>query len=406
MNIRLLRKSLNQFNRAEEGQAIVLTTLAMVCVMGFLGLAIDAGLLFRDKVNLQKVADAAAVAGASQLPAGSNFTAVTLAAQDSAKQNGVTNGTNGTVTVSLGSTYHPGSVKVYVQQPEKTFFMSLFGSRTVNVGATAVAGVTQGDGCVFAMDLTPFKDEGITLNGTGNVNVPNCGVYDNSGLLTHGSSGAITAKSISVVGSYSGGDASPTPITGVVPIPDPMAYWSTPGAYSSCANDPKLKTGKATPGCYNGLTVTSPASLSAGLYIVRGSLNLSGVTASGVTFYIDGANGGSFGSVDGSTLSAPITGTSGTCTHAAGCNGVLIWDTENKAPDKPQQGVAFGPVTANLSGIMYFPNASIKFHGDNTTTLNTVFIASAYVFDGTVNINDYVLSPGQAPMLLSPTMLE
>src|SRR5262249_49440884 len=159
--------------------------------------------LFRNKVNLQKVADAAAIAGASQLPAGSNFVAITAAAQDSAAQNGVINGTNGTVSVSLGTTYHPGSGKVYISQPEKTFFMALFGSRTVNVGATAVAGVTQGDACIYAMDLTPFKDEGITLNGTGNVNVPNCGVYDNSGLLTHGASGAITAKSIAVVGEYS-----------------------------------------------------------------------------------------------------------------------------------------------------------------------------------------------------------
>src|SRR5262249_19594802 len=151
----------------------------------------------------------------------------------------------------------------------------------------------------YAMDLTPFKDEGITLNGTGNVNVPNCGVYDNSGLLTHGASGAITAKSIAVVGEYSGGAASPTPITGVVPVPDPMGYWSTPAPYGgACLSDPKLTTGKATPGCYKGLTVTSPAGLSAGLYIIQGTLKLNGVTASGVTFYIDGANGGSFGSVD------------------------------------------------------------------------------------------------------------
>ena len=53
-------RQLNQFVKADDGQAIVLTTLALFCLMGFLGFAVDIGMLFRDKVNLQKVADAAA----------------------------------------------------------------------------------------------------------------------------------------------------------------------------------------------------------------------------------------------------------------------------------------------------------------------------------------------------------
>ena len=84
--------------KRDRGQALVLTAVCMMCLMGFLGLATDAGLLLRDKVNLQKVADAAAVAGAAQLPTGS--LSYITAAQDSAAQNGVTNGTNGTVTVT------------------------------------------------------------------------------------------------------------------------------------------------------------------------------------------------------------------------------------------------------------------------------------------------------------------
>ncbi|HUI84473.1 MAG TPA: pilus assembly protein TadG-related protein [Candidatus Binatia bacterium] len=378
------------------------TALAMFCLMGFLALATDVGLLLRDKVNLQKVADAAAIAGAAQLPGG-NYTA---AAQASAAQNGLTNGTNGTVSVTLGTTYHPNAVKVYVSQPERTYFMGMFGYSSVTVGATAVAGITHGNGCLYALDLTPFKSEGITMNGSGNLNLPNCSVYDNSGLLTHGASGGISAKSIAVSGSYSGGDASPAPTTSTLPVPDPMAYWSTPPAYGSCPKDPKLKSGTAIPGCYEGLTVTAPATLSAGLYIIQGSLNLSGVTATGVTFYIDGAHGGSFGGVDGSHLSAPTTGTPGTCTQSAGCNGMLIWDTEVASPDKGQQGISFGPGNATLYGVLYFPNASLKFHGDSTTNLNTIIVASAYVFDGTVNINNYVLSAGQPPVMLTPTMVE
>src|ERR1700751_3303045 len=189
--------------KQDQGQALVLTTLTMVAMMGFVGFATDIGLLLRDKVNLQKVADAAAISGAAQLPSGGDYTA---AAKAAATQNGGTDGSNGTVTVTLGTTYHPSAVKVYVSQPENTFFMGMFGYSSVTVGATAVAGLTNGNGCIYALDLTPFKSEGMTMNGTGNLSAPNCSIYDNSGLSTNGASGAITAKSISVTGSYSGGD--------------------------------------------------------------------------------------------------------------------------------------------------------------------------------------------------------
>ena len=392
----------SDFNRAESGQALIVSAVCMVCLLGFLALATDVGMLFRDKVNLQKVADAAAIAGAAQMASG-NYMA---AAQDSAAQNGVTNGVNGTVTVTLGTAYHANAVNVHVSQNESTFFMGLFGQPNMNVGASAAAGITNGNGCMFAMDTSPFKNEGMTMNGTGNVNVPNCSVYDNSGLNMNGNSGSITAKFIGVAGSFGGGNASPTPVTGMVPVPDPMSYWNTPQAPGSCANDPKAsKAGViVSPGCYKALTVSAPATLSPGLYIVDGALNLSGVSATGVSFYIDGNKNGTLGSLDGSNLTAPTTGAAGTCTTAGGCNGMLIWDTETTG--KAQQGVAFGPHGSTLTGILYFPNASLKFHGDTTTTLNADIVAQSYVFDGTINMNNYVLSPGQSPLFMTPTLLE
>ena len=391
--------------KRDRGQALVLTTLAMICLMGFLGFATDVGMLLRYKVNLQKVADAAAIAGAAQLPSGGDYTA---AAQASATQNGVTNGTNGTVTVSRGTTYHPDAIKVYVSQPESTYLMSLFGYRTVTVAATAVAGLTSGNGCMYAMNTNPFKDQGITVNGTGDIGAPNCGIYDNSGLNMNGS-GSITAKFVALSGPYSPGNVTPAPLTNSVPVPDPLEYWSAPPAYATCANDPQAsKAGIVVqPGCYKGLTVTGPATLAAGLYVIqKNSLNLTNVTATGVTFYIDGDNKGTFGSLNGSNLTAPTTGTSGTCTQSAGCNGFLIWDTETKSPDKPQQGLDFGPGNATLTGILYFPNASLKFHGNGTTTLNASIVASAYVFDGTVNLNNYILGDGQSLIFLTPTIVE
>ncbi len=51
-------------SRSESGQVLVLTALCMTAFLGFMALAIDAGLLFRAKRNLQIAADAAATAGA------------------------------------------------------------------------------------------------------------------------------------------------------------------------------------------------------------------------------------------------------------------------------------------------------------------------------------------------------
>ena len=386
----------------ESGQSLIITALALMCLMGFLALATDVGLLFRDKVNLQKIADAAAIAGAAELNSG-NYVA---AAQASAIQNGVTDGVNGTVTVTSGTTYHPNSIKVYVTQNETNHFLELFGKPTTTVGASAVAGLTNGNACMYALDTDPFKGQGITMNGTGTLSIPNCAIYDNASLVMNGSSGSITASFIGVVGSYSGSGATPTPVTGMVPVPDPMSYWASPqNAYnaSSCADNPKKKNGTLGPGCYNGLTLTG-TTLNPGLYVIHGTLDLSNVTGTGVTFYIDGTKGGSLGSTDGSNLTAPVLTTSGTCTTGAGCNGILFWDTEVKG--KAQQGVAFGPHGSTLTGILYFPNASLKFHGDTTTTLNADIIATSYVFDGTINMNNYVLGSSQAPLLLTATLLE
>ena len=50
--------------RNEDGQTLVLTALCMTAMLGFMALAIDVGLLFRARRNMQITADAVAVAAA------------------------------------------------------------------------------------------------------------------------------------------------------------------------------------------------------------------------------------------------------------------------------------------------------------------------------------------------------
>jgi len=52
----------------EFGQGLVLGTLAMVAILGFAAMAIDVGIFLHERRDLQNAADAAALAGAAELP--------------------------------------------------------------------------------------------------------------------------------------------------------------------------------------------------------------------------------------------------------------------------------------------------------------------------------------------------
>jgi Flp pilus assembly protein TadG len=58
---------MNRF-RSERGQAMVLTTLFIVALLGMAALVLDLGTWFRSQRDLQAVADAAALAGAQEQP--------------------------------------------------------------------------------------------------------------------------------------------------------------------------------------------------------------------------------------------------------------------------------------------------------------------------------------------------
>ncbi|WP_428911921.1 pilus assembly protein TadG-related protein [Niallia sp. Krafla_26] len=56
------------FSKNEDGAVIVLVALSMTVFIGFLALVIDMGSLYLEKNRLQKIVDAAALAGAQELP--------------------------------------------------------------------------------------------------------------------------------------------------------------------------------------------------------------------------------------------------------------------------------------------------------------------------------------------------
>jgi Flp pilus assembly protein TadG len=62
-----VRGLIRQLRDGESGQAIVLVAVLMVGLVGVVGLVTDGGIVFTQRRDLQNVADAAALAGASQI---------------------------------------------------------------------------------------------------------------------------------------------------------------------------------------------------------------------------------------------------------------------------------------------------------------------------------------------------
>ena len=84
---------LGQIRTDECGQAAVMTAVCMVAIIGFLGLGIDVGHLRLVKRDLQKAADAAALAAGLELRVCGgtpNCPAMRAAAQNAMVENGLT----------------------------------------------------------------------------------------------------------------------------------------------------------------------------------------------------------------------------------------------------------------------------------------------------------------------------
>src|SRR5258708_5563078 len=207
----------------EVGQTLILTALCMTALLGFMALALDVGVLFRARRNMQIAADAAAMAGTTELFY--NGTAnVQQKAYAAAKANGVDQAVSGnTVTVTLppvsvGGRSCATCVEVQLATPNPTVFMGIIThSNSLNVAAMAVAGSPSvSQTCVYVMK--PDVSNALWIHGAGSINAPDCAVYVNSddpgALCVTGSAGKSSFAAIDVVGGQGsancGGDSGGT----------------------------------------------------------------------------------------------------------------------------------------------------------------------------------------------------
>jgi hypothetical protein len=154
----------------ERGQAVVLSVLALVALLGMSALVLDVGNWFRTQRRLQATADAAALAGAQELP---NPGLATSRALDYAKDNGGdVLGTDITVT----STFNPNdTISVKAAKTEDGIFSKVLGIDTANIDASAKARTDTPLRARYVAPMVVSCDHDLIKKCNGSSNMPKFG---------------------------------------------------------------------------------------------------------------------------------------------------------------------------------------------------------------------------------------
>ena len=298
----------NQWRRSASGGIAISFAMALPVLLGVVGLATDYAVMTKVRSELQDAADAAAMAGAREIPlAMSNAKQVASAVQAFAAyrltQNAAATasdlaGRNLSMTVDVLPDFT--AVKVSISEQWQPFFMHFVDKTVTPITVTSQARfVGHANICVLGLaggGTSVFLDKNAKLTGN------NCGVFANStgssGLKV--GSGAVLTSTIncSAGGVSVSGSVTPAAITDCPPVENPLVN-RTPVTVGGCDfNGVILDSVSRTinPGVYcGGLTIkgTAKITFNPGIYVIRdGGLSVSGqadVSGTGVGFYITGA---------------------------------------------------------------------------------------------------------------------
>jgi Flp pilus assembly protein TadG len=456
--------------RDEKGQTLVLTALLGCCLMGFMALAIDIGVLFRAQRRLQIAADSAAIAGAltdyysqtvscGTAPAGTAGSSIKCAAANAAANNGVTDTTQITVNNPTTNGSHVGAeyIEVVIRQPNPTLFMAAFNglmpggssnSNAMTVAARAVGGIVPSQLCAYALDK--HAAGAVEVQGSAAINTPGCVLQidsdSNQALCTTGGASVNDQAGIRIVGAQNpSGPCNGTQTnasTGANYVADPFAGLASP----TCTTGTNVVT--AT-------TITSSTSLSSQTQTVTGSGG--GTTTASVTCFnapnVIIANGTTLGTAGGNQifvfqngLQMGTTGGStsitinGTVEIAGGnyvqknaalvitaptsgtYNAIAFWvpstntsvtcdNSINSFKGTSATGgclqVQFGSGSSNLDGMIYAPGDQVYLQDNGGSALVTTIIADE-IFDkaSTLTITNYNIVHGATSPLVNVALVE
>ena len=188
--------------RGEQGQAIVLSVVWLVVMLGTAGFVIDVGSWYQTQRHMQAAADAAVLAGAASLPRDTQ--AAAAGAEQYAEKNGTSIPTGGTTISSAVAPNDTISVKLGRRAP--TFFTQIFGISSVQVDAhaTAVSELMGSARYVAPIVVSKFHP---MLSGN------NCPCFDEKTSIPLGPNGAPGAFGLLNLDGSRGGNGGPNTLS-------------------------------------------------------------------------------------------------------------------------------------------------------------------------------------------------
>ena len=185
--------------KRDDGQAVVLMVLALAVLLGMCAMVLDVGSWFRTQRRLQGTADAAALAGAQQLP--DNPSAAQTMALSYANQNG------GNVLgsdITVGTLYQANDIiDVTAKKTDSGFFSSVLGIVNADISATARARVGPPAQAQYVAPMVVYCDHPLIHNCNGG-NVPTFSQPTHMDLDKMGAPGAFGMLDLSNSGGNAG----------------------------------------------------------------------------------------------------------------------------------------------------------------------------------------------------------
>jgi hypothetical protein len=411
------------WSRDEGGQALILIAVALGGLLLGVGLALDTGQLFVARRAAQTAADAGAWAGATVLYAGGSAAQARTAATTDATRNGYTDGGFVTLTTTsppTSGTYanDPGYIEVTITEQVLTRF--LFGASAGRTAITvrAVAGVARSGSGEAIVVTRGSGSSTFTLNGSTRLTVSGGGTSTNSTSNTAvniGSGGLLTGTFHRVTGNVSGtvaGRMSPAPTVGVPATPDPFAAVAGPSTTSLPVFAGQTITTPVTlsPGVYTSLITVGNsgiASLNAGTYVFRAGLRTTGTGSlvlagsGGVLLYNANA---SYPAAGGSCGNISLAGT-GTMTLSASRTGsyagMLLFQDRSCT-----NGAALTVRTGtSLGGTLYVPAATLTISVANSVTIASQIVAYELAVTGNTTLT-MTFTPASITGTRVPSLVE
>jgi Flp pilus assembly protein TadG len=423
--------------RDENGQTMIMLTIAFGTMIALLGLVFDGGRLYYEKRRLQAAADAGAFAAVQELRRGHRNAELQVkpAARRDVELNGYT-ASNATINVSYPNGGNANQVVVTVQSVVPTTFMRIVSRTSSTVGARAVGAILLGgDPCVVALRN---DNSSSTLRTVGGASLnAQCGLYVNAGggsAMVSGGSSSISATWAGVVGGHSNGAGNYNVTNGIqsdttgfdMPeIPDPLAAiiepstgslpsWNVKG-YCNPSGGPVAGSGANAcdpiyfrPGTYRNriqLTGSGTAIFMPGLYNLESGITINGswnVSGNGVTWLLNGGGLASKGLDIRSDGLLNLTAPDSTQVMATGgVQGILFFGSRNNSYTNNGNQVGRAQAGSVLSGAVYFPNEHIDWAGNSDTLIDGT--ASADIFSMVVAETIDITGSGDLAVMRKPS---